>query len=262
MKTNLLFLIIPMALLVACGGGDDPEPTCDQSDLAVTIASKTDDQCGQGVGEIDVAATGGEAGYEFSIDGTAFQSGTTFTGLEAGNYTITVRDGADCTKTASSIIANIESGISLDITATDAACGISTGSISVEATGGEGDLQYSLDEGTFGTSATFDGIGSGVHVITVKDETGCETTEEVLLTSGISFSESVASIIENNCATASCHSGAQAPDFRQFTNIKANAADIKLRTGNGQMPPAGREDLTEEEKEAIACWVNDGALDN
>ncbi len=262
MKTNLLFLIIATALLVACGGGDDPEPTCDQSDLAVTIASKTDDHCGQGVGEIEVAATGGEEGYEFSIDGTTFQSGTTFTGLEAGNYTVTVRDGADCTKTTTAAIANTDSGISLDITATDAACGTTAGSISVEASGGEGTLQYSVDEGTFGMSATFGGLGSGVHVVTVKDETGCETTEEVLVASGISFSENVASIIETNCAIATCHGGAQAPDFRQFTNIKANAATIKLRTGNGEMPPAGREDLTEEEKEAIACWVNDGALDN
>lgn len=263
MKTNLFFLAAVAFLLVSCGGDtENPEPDCNQTDLAVSVESTTNDQCGQGVGEIVVAASGGEGDYEFSIDGSTFQVSGTFTGVTSGDYTISVRDAADCSKTTTTSVADSDSDISLEVASTNSDCGSSSGSITAEASGGEGALQYQLDDGSFGMSGTFGGVASGVHSVTVKDESGCETTEEVLVRSGISFANNISSIIETNCAVASCHAGTQAPDFREFSNIKANASTIKLRTGNGQMPPAGREDLTTDEIQAIACWVDDGALDN
>lgn len=263
MKTNLLFLAVVPLLFASCGGDtENPEPDCNQTDLAVSVASTTNDQCSQGVGEIVVTASGGEGDYEFSIDGSTFQASGTFAGVTPGDYTIAVRDAADCSKTTTTSVADNDSDISLEIASTDSACGTTTGSISVEASGGEGALQYQLDDGSFGTSGSFGGVSSGGHTVTVKDESGCETTEQVLVRSGISFSVDVASIIQTNCAVASCHGGSQSPDLRNLSGIQASAASIKLRTGNGQMPPAGREDLTTSEIQAIACWVDDGALDN
>jgi hypothetical protein len=80
----------------------------------------------------------------------------------------------------------------------------------------------------------------------------------------VSFSQSVAPLIENNCAIAGCHvNGQQLPTLESYGQIAANAEKIKLRTGNGTMPPAssGRS-LSGEEISLISCWVESGAPDN
>lgn len=52
---------------------------------------------GQADGKISVMASGGVGPYQYSIDGLNFQDENTFTGLEAGEYTLTVRDeGSGC----------------------------------------------------------------------------------------------------------------------------------------------------------------------
>ncbi|GAB5526042.1 MAG: hypothetical protein Roseis2KO_39140 [Roseivirga sp.] len=50
---------------------------------------------------INVTATGGTSPYEYSIDGTNFQSASSFSNLANGDYTITVRDANSCTATTS-----------------------------------------------------------------------------------------------------------------------------------------------------------------
>lgn len=62
---------------------------------------------GQDNGEITVSATKGHAPYEYSIDGTTFQGNGTFTGLEANDYIITVKDANDCTNTGLATIEEI-----------------------------------------------------------------------------------------------------------------------------------------------------------
>ncbi|MFK8055423.1 MAG: reprolysin-like metallopeptidase [Saprospiraceae bacterium] len=56
---------------------------------------------GAGDGAVTLVGANGQAPYEYSLDGTNFQSGTFFDNLAAGNYTATVRDatGARATST-------------------------------------------------------------------------------------------------------------------------------------------------------------------
>jgi len=44
--------------------------------------------------------------------------------------------------------------------------------------------------------------------------------------------------------------------------VQANADKIKQRTSDGSMPPPNNTEPTPEEIQAIACWVDDGALNN
>lgn len=54
-------------------------------------------------GEINITASGGNATYTYSIDGTGFQSSNIFN-VTAGNYTITVQDGNGCLATDNATI--------------------------------------------------------------------------------------------------------------------------------------------------------------
>src|SRR5690606_23804691 len=67
--------------------------------------STTDAGCSSGSdGTVTVTAGGGTADYEYSLDGTNFQSSNHFVNLVAGAYTITVRDANGCTVTATATV--------------------------------------------------------------------------------------------------------------------------------------------------------------
>jgi hypothetical protein len=68
--------------------------------LFLALSGKTDVRCyGAATGELTVEITGGTVPHQFSRDGVAFQSTPHFTGLTAGDYTITVRDANGCSTT-------------------------------------------------------------------------------------------------------------------------------------------------------------------
>jgi uncharacterized membrane protein len=75
----------------------------------------------------------------------------------------------------------------------------------------------------------------------------------------ITFSMNVKPIIDNNCV--SCHSaGGNFPNLNSFSGISANAANVKFQVTNGLMPQGTP--LSNEDIQAIVCWVDNGALNN
>jgi len=74
----------------------------------------------------------------------------------------------------------------------------------------------------------------------------------------ISFNEIIKPIINNNCLQ--CHNGSQFPDLRNYESIRINANKIKEETQTRRMPLGGS--LTTTQIEAIACWIDSGALNN
>ena len=73
--------------------------------LSVMVANQIDVSCNGGSnGEVLLMGTGGTGTLEYSADGTNFQPSTAFTGLSAGVYTFTVRDGNGCTAVTNTTI--------------------------------------------------------------------------------------------------------------------------------------------------------------
>lgn len=73
---------------------------CAGTVINVTAAATTATPCQTPAnGTITVTATGSD-GLTYSIDGTTFQAGNTFSNVAPGNYTVTVRNAASCTQTA------------------------------------------------------------------------------------------------------------------------------------------------------------------
>ncbi len=81
---------------------------------------------------------------------------------------------------------------------------------------------------------------------------------------GTSFSNTILPIIHGNCAVTGCHvNGQQLPTLETYAQISSNAEKIKMRTSNGTMPPSiSGTNLSQEQIDAIACWVDAGAPDN
>ncbi len=152
--------------------------------------------------------------------------------------------------------------ITVSATSTNAAACMSTGSITVTASGSS-NLSYSIDGTTFQASNVFNNIAKGNYTVTVKNSNNCSGTAAVSVnesgtTPGPLFT-AVKTMMQANCV--SCHQpGGQMPslNFLIDCNIVQRAATIKTRAvDQGTMPPTGA--LPQTDKDKITAWINAGA---
>ncbi len=261
MKYRLILAALGLFLSVSCEYNSIGEPArCNTNDLALRVTENKEASCGQSDGSLKVVASGGSTTYSFSINGGTFQSDSAFQNLKAGSYIIIVKDHS-CTASVDVDIQN-QNGLNISATSTDASCGTTSGSITVTTLGGVSPVIFNLSPGSLTSSSSiFENLASGNYTVLAKDATGCEVVSKTIkVASGISFTNSISTIIAGKCAVTGCHNGTQSPDFRVFQNIQNNATSIKLQTTNRNMPLGGS--LTKDQIDAIACWVNDGAPNN
>lgn len=246
--------------LVNCNNNsEEPSIDCSESDLAVEVVSFTKSDC-QIPGSFEVQASGGEGPYEFSIDGVAFQESTVFDGLFAGEYTILIKDAQACTAKINFTLDSEPTGIVLNLTSSNTACGSASGSVEADASGGTGTLMLAINEGAFSKTTSFSNLGQGEYAITVKDEENCEVTKSIRVNTNTSLTSDIMLIIEKDCAISGCHNGSQSPRLTTNQEVINNAGRIKSETQARTMPRDRT--LTDGEIERIACWVDDGAMDN
>jgi hypothetical protein len=237
---------------------EDIKLDCNKNPINVTVGI-TNADCGSANGSVAASVTGGQEPFRFDL-GNGPQNDNIFSGLAAGNYTLTVTDANNCQEVSEFIILS-NSGITASATATIAGCGTNLGTITITAANGLEPYTFKLNDGNPQSENVFDGVGAGMQRITIADANGCEFILDQLVLAGTSYTSEVGPIIMNNCAVTGCHSGSQSPNFSTFSNVQANAERIKSRTQSGSMPPGGRT-LTNEQIQLIACWVDDGAKDN
>ncbi|WP_294818894.1 hypothetical protein, partial [uncultured Flavobacterium sp.] len=148
----------------------------DASPLTPQVANCTITQpdCTVATGTITVSAPLGN-GYTYSVNGTNFQSGTTFSGLtENTDYTVTVQTAAGCISTTSPIHINAQPLIPAiaDVTVVQPVCEIPVGSITVNGPAGTG-YSYSINGITYQPSALFANLVPADYTIYVKNGAGC-----------------------------------------------------------------------------------------
>ncbi len=154
------------------------------SGLTASITAQINVLCNGGLtGSVTVTGTGSSAPYSYSINAVTFLPSGTFSGLAAGSYTITVKDGYGCTTTVPVTITQ-PAVLTSSITAqTNVLCnGSSTGSVTVAGSGGTTAYTYSLNGGAFGPSGTFTGLAAGSYTVTIKDANGCTVVQSVTIT--------------------------------------------------------------------------------
>jgi gliding motility-associated-like protein len=153
-------------------------------------ATATPTSCaGVNNGSIVVAPLTGSGPFEYSLNGTVWQTSNTFNGLAPGAYNnIRIREAGICTSPPISATIAAGTGLTAAATATPTSCaGVNNGSISVISTG-TAPFTFVLDGTVTQTSATantvFNNLAPGPHSVTVTDAAGCTTTAAATATVG------------------------------------------------------------------------------
>jgi SprB repeat len=262
-KVSLLILTI----LSACTGDDQaPDFNCATSTLQISLVQKKDlAACISNSGEVEVQATGGFEPYSFSINGQAAQASSAFNSLSAGNYSIAVLDSKKCTATVSVEINNFTSTLTATaVTTQNSVCLSPNGTLKVKPTGGTAPFSFRINNGTSSGDSLFSNLTHGTYSVFVRDAKNCTHTFTATVprtNTGVSWSSQIKPILDVSCAKSGCHvAGTGRIDLTKFDVVKSNALQIKSRVVSKSMPSDSS--LPADQISLIACWVDDGALDN
>lgn len=104
--------------------------------LLIDSVVKTNVLCyGDNTGSLNIYATGGTGQLQYSISGPIQYNGT-FNNLIAGNYSVTVTDANNCSKTSSVTISQPTASLSLTTSSNDSICAGASKNIFAAASGG------------------------------------------------------------------------------------------------------------------------------
>lgn len=189
----------------------------------------TDVSCfGDADGQIAATANGG-SGYTYILlenptNVTGINSGV-FTDLNAGAYTVWVRDGNQCETTSPVMISSpteITASIAITSNYNDAhisCAGELDGAITVQASGGTGMFLYTLNGTGVATNSgavVFTSLGAGDYQATAEDANGCE-----IVTSTVTLTQPEQLTVEST-----------------ITNIDGDEGSIELTVDGGTAPYA------------------------
>ena len=135
--------------------------------------------CAVTTGTATITETGGTGPYTYTWSPSG-GTGPTASGLTPGNYTVTVTDSKACFENINITIATaVPPNISIT-NKKDASCfGLSDGSATALATGGNAPYTYSWNSLPAQTNATAINLAAGNYMVTVTDNNGCSASTSV-----------------------------------------------------------------------------------
>ncbi len=144
-------------------------------------------------GAIEVAATGGFGTYLYNWNNGGFGGNAADDQLEAGEYTIVVRDGHSCTASVTVTITEPDA-LNATIEGTNISCyGETDGTITVSVSGGTEPYTYRWnDDNQQNRVAARTNVSAGEYTVTVTDAHYCTSIKNITLTQPADFTVSVA----------------------------------------------------------------------
>ncbi|NBC83409.1 MAG: T9SS type A sorting domain-containing protein [Bacteroidetes bacterium] len=157
---------------------DPGAPDCSDFSLALT---KTDITCfGNNNGSASAIVSGGELPYTYN-----WSNGETtadITGLEGGDYTVTVTGTFGC-EDIQSVSINEPDPLNLSLIVTnESALGESDGSIDLTVSGGTPNYSYSWSNGA--STENINNLSPATYAVTVTDDNGCVETQSATVNQG------------------------------------------------------------------------------
>lgn len=265
---KILFQFLILAVVVTSCTYDHLQPgvDCSSSTLLLTVSSiQNPTSCAAEDGSIILQATGGQMPYQYQIQGRAVSASASFSNLSGGLYEIIVTDKVGCRDTVVVELTSPDSDLVVDIQTTpDRLCVGDNGEATVFVTGGSPPYSYHFADSTFTSNPFFNTLAPGSYVFKVTDASSC--SQEVVFNvtkgnSGTSWEQEIKPIMLRSCAIATCHvPGTGRSDLSTYDGVKRRASAVKTRTANRSMPVD--EVLPASDIARIACWVDEGALNN
>jgi len=140
------------------------------------------------------------------------QTGATATNLSAGTYTVTLAAAGVC-EVMASVTVTEPTALQHITTVQNAACGVATGSVTVNESGGTPPYTYVWSP-SGGNGNTANNLAAGNYVLSVTDQQGCLDTVQVSIISTPSVQTSITNVVPVACfgnqtgsATVSATSG-------------------------------------------------------
>ncbi|MCX8486364.1 MAG: T9SS type A sorting domain-containing protein [Crocinitomicaceae bacterium] len=158
---------------------DTAAKTILQPNAFTVVANTTNVLChGNPAGSVQVLASGGAGFFAYSLNnGLNYQSGSIFSNLYAGQYTVLIKDAANCV--ASQLFTITEpTAVQIHTSILDVSCyGVNDGEIYVSANGGVAPYEFSINSLPFGLSPNFLNLSGDVfYEVHVRDSNNCIST--------------------------------------------------------------------------------------
>jgi large repetitive protein len=155
---------------------------------------------GNGNGSITVGGNGGTAPFTFSINASTFSSNILYNGLNAGSYTIVVKDANNCTGSSTALLSNV-SGVQItNIAITHPTCAnLNNGVINITGNTSNPALSFGINGAGLQASSSFTNLGIGTFSVHVQDALGCYKDTIVTLINQSNLSINNVQLGATNC---------------------------------------------------------------
>ena len=212
--------------------------TITEPDTMTFVETITAVNCfGESNGSLSVSVTGGTAPYTYAWS-TGTSTSNTINNLSAGNYTVTVTDANNCTKTATYTITQ-PTDITLQTSTTDVLCfGGNTGTATVTASGSVGNYNYTWNTIPTQVSDTAFNLSIGNYQVIVSDGNGCLDSATVtinepnVLTATINPTDNICFGESNGSMSANVVGGMAPYTYAWSTGTSTNNTINNLPIGN------------------------------
>lgn len=147
----------------------------------VLVPNSNSSTCGDANGSSGVSVTGGTPTYSYAWAPSGLTTAI-ITNVLAGTYNVTVTDFKGCISTTSSIVPDVAGPIINSINFMEPLCnGSSTGSATVNASGGLPQYTYLWSGSGAQTSQTASALPAGSYTVNVTDQNNCSTSGYVVI---------------------------------------------------------------------------------
>ncbi len=241
-----------------CAIAFQDNPLIIQESVISFTVDATNPDCNNAMdGLIAIVADGSAGNFEYSIDsGLTWLASGTFNALDTGTYFAAVRAiGGGCETFFNSPTQLVSTGINISLTTLSGDCAHNSNNrITIAASGGSGNFEYSIDNGTnWLSNNVFNGLATGAYEVKVRNTSGsCETD---YVNNPVTFSgDSIAISVDvtppscdlatagsisinatgsNNNYIYSIDNGASFSNESTFTGLANGNYTIRVRNGNG-----------------------------